>query len=77
MVLPTGLLSFLFEAADGHAALPLQRLRRGLTATNPGVAALGALIGTIVGMLPGLGPINGVAILMPLAFAQAAAPRPR
>ena len=26
-------------------------------------------IGTIVGMLPGLGPINGVAILMPLAFA--------
>ena len=40
-----------------------------LTATNLGVAALGALIGTIVGMLPGLGPINGVAILMPLAFA--------
>ncbi|MFZ2393983.1 tripartite tricarboxylate transporter permease [Rhodoferax sp.] len=33
------------------------------------VAALGALIGTIVGMLPGLGPINGVALLMPLAFA--------
>lgn len=32
-------------------------------------AALGALIGTIVGLLPGLGPINGVAILMPLAFA--------
>ena len=26
-------------------------------------------MGTIVGMLPGLGPINGVAILMPLAFA--------
>ncbi len=33
------------------------------------VAAIGALLGTIVGMLPGLGPINGVAILMPLAFA--------
>ena len=33
------------------------------------VAAIGALVGTIVGMLPGLGPINGVAILMPLAFA--------
>jgi putative tricarboxylic transport membrane protein len=29
----------------------------------------GAFIGTIVGMLPGLGPINGVAILLPLAFA--------
>ena len=33
------------------------------------VAAIGALLGTIVGMLPGLGPINGVALLMPLAFA--------
>ncbi|MEK8087886.1 tripartite tricarboxylate transporter permease [Aquabacterium sp. A3] len=33
------------------------------------LAALGGFIGTIVGMLPGLGPINGVAILMPLAFA--------
>ena len=40
-----------------------------LTGTNLFVAALGALIGTIVGMLPGLGPINGVAILMPIAFA--------
>ncbi|MEO8304329.1 MAG: tripartite tricarboxylate transporter permease [Betaproteobacteria bacterium] len=40
-----------------------------LTPTNLGVAATGALIGTVVGMLPGLGPINGVAILMPLAFA--------
>ncbi len=40
-----------------------------LTPENLMVAAIGALIGTIVGMLPGLGPINGVAILMPLAFA--------
>ncbi|GAA3984515.1 tripartite tricarboxylate transporter permease [Comamonas faecalis] len=40
-----------------------------LTANNLMIAALGALVGTIVGMLPGLGPINGVAILMPLAFA--------
>lgn len=40
-----------------------------LTPTNLMMAAIGALIGTIVGMLPGLGPINGVAILMPLAFA--------
>jgi putative tricarboxylic transport membrane protein len=51
----------------------LQHLAAGfgvaLSATNLGWAALGALIGTIVGMLPGLGPINGVAILMPLAFA--------
>ena len=40
-----------------------------LSTTNLMVAAIGALVGTIVGMLPGLGPINGVAILMPLAFA--------
>ena len=40
-----------------------------LMPTNLMMAAVGALIGTIVGMLPGLGPINGVALLMPLAFA--------
>ncbi|MEO7851446.1 MAG: tripartite tricarboxylate transporter permease [Rubrivivax sp.] len=40
-----------------------------LSPMNLMVAAIGAFIGTIVGMLPGLGPINGVAILMPLAFA--------
>jgi putative tricarboxylic transport membrane protein len=34
------------------------------------VAAIGSFIGTVVGLLPGLGPINGVAILMPLAFAM-------
>jgi putative tricarboxylic transport membrane protein len=33
------------------------------------VATIGAFIGTVVGLLPGLGPINGVAILLPLAFA--------
>lgn len=33
------------------------------------VAAFGAFFGTIIGLLPGLGPINGVAVLMPLAFA--------
>ncbi len=41
-----------------------------LSPTNLLIAALGALIGTVVGLLPGLGPINGVAILMPLAFAM-------
>jgi putative tricarboxylic transport membrane protein len=41
-----------------------------LSPMNLLVAALGALIGTVVGLLPGLGPINGVAILMPLAFAM-------
>ncbi|MBD2809586.1 tripartite tricarboxylate transporter permease [Xenorhabdus sp. Vera] len=33
------------------------------------IALIGCFIGTIVGLLPGLGPINGVAILLPLAFA--------
>ncbi|MDO6461950.1 tripartite tricarboxylate transporter permease [Granulosicoccaceae sp. 1_MG-2023] len=41
-----------------------------LTPTNLAIAFFGAFIGTAVGMLPGLGPINGVAILMPLAFAM-------
>jgi len=52
----------------------LQHLAAGfgvaLSPTNLLFAAMGCFIGTIVGLLPGLGPINGVAILMPLAFAM-------
>ncbi|MBE7419498.1 MAG: tripartite tricarboxylate transporter permease [Ideonella sp.] len=52
----------------------LQYLAQGfgvaLSPQNLAIAAIGALIGTVVGLLPGLGPINGVAILMPLAFAM-------
>lgn len=33
------------------------------------LATTGCFIGTVLGLLPGLGPINGVAILLPLAFA--------
>jgi len=40
-----------------------------LTPMNLLVAALGSFFGTIVGVLPGLGPINGVAMLIPIAFA--------
>ena len=40
------------------------------SAQNLLVAAIGAFIGTIVGVLPGLGPINGVAMLVPIAFAM-------
>ncbi len=51
----------------------LQHLMAGfgvaLTPTNLMIALFGCFIGTVVGLLPGLGPINGVAILMPLAFA--------
>jgi len=34
------------------------------------VAAIGSFFGTIVGVLPGLGPINGVAMLIPIAYAM-------
>lgn len=39
-----------------------------LTPTNLGLAVFGCVAGTIIGALPGLGPVNGVAILIPLAF---------
>ena len=38
--------------------------------TNILVAAIGSFIGTMVGVLPGLGPVNGVAMLIPIAFAM-------
>ncbi|WDR06952.1 tripartite tricarboxylate transporter permease [Devosia rhodophyticola] len=39
-----------------------------LTWQNLGLALIGCLLGTIIGALPGLGPSNGVAILIPLVF---------
>lgn len=36
---------------------------------NLGMALAGSFLGTLIGALPGLGPINGVAILLPLAYA--------
>ncbi|MBS0126761.1 tripartite tricarboxylate transporter permease [Thetidibacter halocola] len=39
-----------------------------LTWQNLGLALLGCFLGTVMGALPGLGPSNGVAILIPLAF---------
>jgi len=41
-----------------------------LQPVNVLLAALGCFTGTMLGLLPGLGPINGVAILLPLAFAM-------
>ena len=35
---------------------------------NLGMAVLGIMLGTIIGVLPGLGGANGVAILLPLTF---------
>ncbi|MEM8662838.1 MAG: tripartite tricarboxylate transporter permease [Pseudomonadota bacterium] len=46
--------------ADGFAVA--------LTFENLLLALLGCFLGTVMGALPGLGPSNGVAILIPLAF---------
>ncbi len=32
------------------------------------LAVIGCFLGTIIGALPGLGPSNGVAIMIPLTF---------
>uniref|UniRef100_A0A1I8AMI1 Chloride channel protein n=1 Tax=Steinernema glaseri TaxID=37863 RepID=A0A1I8AMI1_9BILA len=55
--------------------IPMARLYLGqgfgvaLSPYNLVTALCGTLIGTVVGLLPGLGPINGVALLIPIAFA--------
>ncbi|RCK54080.1 tripartite tricarboxylate transporter TctA [Thalassospira profundimaris] len=48
------------QLADGFAVA--------LTFQNLALALVGCFIGTIIGALPGLGPSNGVAILIPVAF---------
>ncbi|WP_048646364.1 tripartite tricarboxylate transporter permease [Nitratireductor soli] len=50
----------LASLADGFAVA--------LTWQNLFLALIGCFLGTIIGALPGLGPSNGVAILIPLAF---------
>ena len=39
-----------------------------LTPTTLSLAIVGCVLGTVIGALPGLGPSNGVAILIPLSF---------
>ena len=39
-----------------------------LTPTTLMLAAIGCVLGTMIGALPGLGPTNGVAILIPISF---------
>ena len=41
---------------------------------NVGLALSGVLVGTFVGMLPGIGPINAIAILIPVTFATGVPP---
>ncbi len=56
----------------------LQHLLQGFAVAaqplNLALAFVGVLIGTVVGMLPGIGPINAIAILIPLTFAAGVPP---
>ncbi len=45
-----------------------------LTLSNIGYAALGAFLGTMVGILPGLGPSATMAIILPITFGMDATP---
>ncbi|WDR02693.1 tripartite tricarboxylate transporter permease [Devosia algicola] len=47
-----------------------------LTWQNLLLALIGCFLGTVMGALPGLGPSNGVAILIPLAFTMGLGPTP-
>ena len=52
--------------ADGFAVA--------LTPQNLFLAVVGCFLGTLMGALPGLGPANGVAILIPIAFSMGLGP---
>lgn len=47
-----------------------------LTWQNMLLALIGCFLGTLMGALPGLGPANGVAILIPIAFSLGLGPTP-
>lgn len=53
-------MDMLFSLAQGFGVA--------LTFENMGLALIGCFLGTIIGALPGLGPSNGVAILIPVSF---------
>src|SRR4051812_3365134 len=39
-----------------------------LTLSNVGICLLGAMLGTLIGVLPGIGPIPTIAMLLPITF---------
>src|SRR5574341_1260157 len=41
-----------------------------LTPTNLGACFIGAVVGTVVGVLPGIGPVGAMALLLPSTFAM-------
>jgi putative tricarboxylic transport membrane protein len=45
-----------------------------LTPFNLAMAFIGSFLGTLIGALPGIGPVNGVAILIPIAFSLGLGP---
>lgn len=45
-----------------------------LQPVNIGLALGGVFVGTVVGMLPGIGPINAIALLIPVIFSAGLAP---
>ena len=53
---------------EAFAAL-LGGFETALTLQNLIFVFVGVLLGTLIGMLPGIGPINGIAILIPITFA--------
>ncbi len=61
-------MELLASLADGFAVA--------LTWQNIALALMGCFLGTVMGALPGLGPSNGVAILIPLAFSLGLAATP-
>ncbi|NJO38570.1 MAG: tripartite tricarboxylate transporter permease [Rhizobiales bacterium] len=61
-------MDLLSSLADGFAIA--------LSAQNLFLALAGCFLGTLMGALPGLGPANGVAILIPIAFSLGLGPTP-
>lgn len=53
-------MDILFSLANGFAVA--------VQPVNLLVAFIGCFVGTVIGALPGIGPVNGIAILIPLAF---------
>lgn len=52
----------------------LDGFRVALLPLNLGLAFGGVVVGTVVGMLPGIGPINAIAVLIPITFAVRMSP---
>ena len=48
---------------------PRARLRRRADADQPALRFIGALLGTLIGVLPGIGPVATIAMLLPATYA--------